>query len=390
MRYIAQLAKYGWFTSSPADVNGSVDIGVGCVITRATPKLVLALSVLFGAVSALSAGTAGIARIDGHEMHSGKSGFVFQKQPELRERPGMQNCTLPLPGLDPFADTIQIFDGNSATGAFSFGNDLLADVVVHPCGEALFFTSQLLQPPLCRTSLFLLKFGSQSAVTVAHRLDLRTGVALAIRVAGDAGDAQIDTEKLCWLDWRCVRKIDSAVEIEPALAVRQIGLTFDPVKPLLLVFAVDQRHDYAAFRQGPQADTVQSLESHDAFVVSDRAIRLKDWTFCLIAREAFNGLANSADSHLSGELELRANLRVSQFVDRWLAVNFRLESTLSREGSGFVDPLHSGKQPLALFGVRQNLQLEREFHYYGVYHSLERDGAIPLPAKAGSLLAQNL
>src|SRR4051812_40454099 len=49
MRYIAQLAKYGRFTCAPADIHGSVDIGMLFVTARATPKLVLALAVLFGA-----------------------------------------------------------------------------------------------------------------------------------------------------------------------------------------------------------------------------------------------------------------------------------------------------------------------------------------------------
>jgi hypothetical protein len=35
-----------------------------------------------------------------------------------------------------------------------------------------------------------------------------------------------------------------------------------------------------------------------------------------------------------------------------------------------------------LIGVREHLQLEREFHYSGVYHS-KRKGAIPLSPEGG-------
>jgi hypothetical protein len=39
------------------------------------------------------------------------------------------------------------------------------------------------------------------------------------------------------------------------------------------------------------------------------------------------------------------------------------------EGSGFVDTFHRLQQPLGLFGVWDQPQLKREFHYSGVYHS---------------------
>lgn len=390
MRYIAQLAKYGRFTSAPADIHGSVGIGISFVIARATPKLVLASTVLFGAVTALSAGTAGIARIDSHEEHSGQPGLVLKEKAQLRESPGMQNCALLPQGRDPSANAVEVFNGNAAFGAFSFGNDLLANAVVDVRGEAPLFSGQLLQPPLRRTGLFLLKFRPQPAVTMAHRLDLRTGVALTIRIAGNISDTKIDTEKVCWLNGGAVRQVHRAIEIQPAFAVDQIGLTFDPVKSLLLVFAIDQRDDHSLFRQRPQADAVQSLEAHNAFVVSDGAVFPEHRTFRFVPREAFNSFTYRPDGHLCRQAVAAANFRVGQLVDRRLAEDFSFKSTLSREGSGFIDSLHSGKQPLALFGVRQNLQLERELHYYGVYHSLEREGAIPLPAKAGSLLAQNL
>jgi hypothetical protein len=37
-----------------------------------------------------------------------------------------------------------------------------------------------------------------------------------------------------------------------------------------------------------------------------------------------------------------------------------------------VYALHSREEFLALFGVGKHLQLERQLHYDGVYHSLQR------------------
>ena len=89
--------RYDWpVDNGPAsNVAGSVDIGVRRVITRHAPKLVLGLAVLFGCISAFGALPAGIARVNGDQRDARESGLIRQEQPELRECPGMQNCSVP-------------------------------------------------------------------------------------------------------------------------------------------------------------------------------------------------------------------------------------------------------------------------------------------------------
>src|SRR5215471_18096886 len=59
-----------------------------------------------------------------------QSGFIFQKLPQLRESPQVQNGSLLASGRDPFADATQVFDGDAAPRAISFGNDQLTDIVI--------------------------------------------------------------------------------------------------------------------------------------------------------------------------------------------------------------------------------------------------------------------
>jgi hypothetical protein len=54
-----------------------------------------------------------------------------------------------------------------------------------------------------------------------------------------------------------------------------------------------------------------------------------------------------------------------------------------------IRTFHGFQQSTPLIGIRQNLQLERQFHYSGVYHST-MEGAIPLSPKGDSLLARML
>ena len=120
------MTRYDWPVDGGPACNyaSSVDIGVRRVVAQRAPKLVLGFTVLFGCVAAFGALPTGIARVDCDQRYASESGLVRDEQKQLRERPGMQNGTLLLPGLDPIADSLEVFNGYSALGAFSFGNDL--------------------------------------------------------------------------------------------------------------------------------------------------------------------------------------------------------------------------------------------------------------------------
>ena len=370
MRTSAQLAKYGRFTVCPARYHaGSVGIGVRLVTARATPKLVLGLAILFGCVPAFSALPAGVARVNRDQRDTCKGGLVLQKQQQLGKRPGMQNSTLLAPGLDPSANTRKVFELQSASGAFSFGNDLLGNIVVHPGCKAALLTGEQLQPALGSAGLLLLELGAQPAMPMANRLEFGPGVSLSIGVAGDVRNAEIHTEKVCRHNRRAGWKIDRAIQVELPLAVDQIGLALDAVKPLLLVFAVHQRSNHAALWQRPQTHFIEALESEDTLVVGDSPVWFEDRTFGLIAGEALDSFTDGAYRHLGRQPEAGANLRVCQLVDRRLAEDLRIEPFTRRERSRFIGAFHRCQQPFGLLGVRQKLQLERQLHYLGVYHS---------------------
>lgn len=370
MRTFTQFVKSGRFTGGPAgDHSGSVDIGVRCISARATPKLALGLAILFGGVSAFGTFPASVARIDSNQHHTRQGGFVLQEQQQLGKGPGMQNGTLLSPGLDPFADARKVFEFKSAPGAFSFGNDLLANSVVHPSSKTPLFAGELLQSPLGGTGLFLLKFSPQPAMPVANGLHLRSGIAFSVRIGRNVNDAEIHPQKLCGLDGGVGWKIDRAVQVELPIAINQINLPFDAIKAFLLVFPVDQGHNQATFRQRPQADFIDSLKTEDPFVVGDGSVWLEHRTLAFVPAEAFYGFADSPYGHLGGQVKAGPDFSVSQFMDRGLAENPGLESTTGGEGSGLINALHRGEQPLALFCAGQELQLERQLHYSGVYHS---------------------
>src|SRR5215469_17020167 len=201
------IAKYGWFTSSPADVLRSVDIGVARVVARTAPKLGLAWAVALHAVATAGARPACASRVHGDYRYSGHLGLVLHEQAQLRERPRVQNCSLLSPGLNPRADVLEVLKRDAALGAFSFNNDLLGNVVVYPGGETALFPRKGLQSALRRARLFLLKVSPQSPVTVTDGLYLRTGMPLAVGIGGDVGHSKIDPEEVAGLNRSMSRKV---------------------------------------------------------------------------------------------------------------------------------------------------------------------------------------
>jgi hypothetical protein len=367
MRYSAQLAKYGRFTGGPTDIHGSVDIGMCLVITGTTPKLVLGLAILFGTVPAGGASSASITRVDSNQYDSSQCGLVRQEQAQLRECPGMQNGTLLLPGLDPIAASLEVFNGYSALGAFSFGNDLFGNTVIHMCGEPTLAPRKLFQFAFGSSSLLLLEFASQQAVAIANGLNLAPTISLPIRGRGNISHTQIDPQELGRLNWYRGGRIDRAVKVKLPLTKDQISLPFNTIEAFFLVLTVNQGNNNPTFWQCPETDTVYPLEPHNACIVANRAVRLEDWADFLIAREAFDRFANRPYRHLGRQAKAGTNFRICQFVDRRLAEYSCIEPTPGRKSCGFVYALHRSQQSDTLLGVRQKLQLEDKFHYLGVY-----------------------
>lgn len=308
-------------------------------------------------------------RVHDNEENPGKLRLVLQKQPELRERPGMQNCSLLSPGLDPFADAIEVFNCDTTTGAFSFSNDLLRDAMVSVSDKALFFARKFLESPFRSAGLLSLKLGPQTTLPMTDVLDRRSGIPPAVTIAGDVGDAQIHTKEVGWRDRSIVGKINRAVQVELPLSVNQVGLPLDAVKASLLVLAVDNRNNGSTARQGPQAHTVHALKTKNPLVVGDGSVGLEGRAAAFVAAEALHRLANSPNGHLGGHAEPLPDLGVGQLVDRRLAKHASIETPTGRERRGFIGLLHRVKQASVLLGIREQPQLECKLHCYGVYHS---------------------
>lgn len=377
MRRATQLAKFGRFTSGPANIHGSVDVGVCLIVAGTAPKQLLASAVFLRAISTHGAGSARVAGIDRHDDNSRHSGLVLQEKAQLRKRPGMQNNTLLLQGLNPFTNSAKFFDGDPATGAFSFSNDLLGNTVVDVRREAPLTSRKASEPALGGARPFFLELGAQPPVAMADGINLASRIPSTIGSASNVHDTKVYAEKTSRLHWGGIRQVNRAVQEEPAFAIDEIGLAPDVVEPLLLVLAVDQRRCYPAFHQCPQTDLVGALETHNALVICDGAVALENRTDFPIAREALDRFADRTHRHLGRQTKRRADIPVNQPVNRRLTEYARLKGFARRKRGGFVDALQGSQKTGSLFCVRQNLQLDNQFHHFEKYHSVTRNSSRP-------------
>lgn len=367
-------SRYDWpvYGGPASNIQSSVDIGMRHMVTRHAPKLVLGFAVLFGYMAAGGALAAGVTRINSDQQDACESGLVLQEQAQLRECPGMQYCSLLAPSRNPLANAGQFLDRQSTPGAFSLRNDLLGNIVVDTGGKVTLLAGEPFQFALRRTCLQLLNFRPQPPMTEADAFDFGTGVLLTVRRSSDIGNSQVNPEKIGRFNRRTFRQIDSAVQVEFSASIDQVSLSLNAVEPLFLVLAIDKRDYNATFWHRPQAHAVDTLESHDALIISNRAIWPENRADIFIAPKTLHGFSNGTDSHLSGQVKTFSDFSIRQSVDRRLTEYSGIESSAGGESRGLVYALHGLKQPFSLFGVGQELQLECQLHCLGVYHSFIR------------------
>src|SRR6516164_6816794 len=177
---IRDHVTFGRFTAALPDILGSVDIGMRFPSARATPKLGLITSVALLTVATLRARPAGVVRVDKLHQDSCQCRLISDHPAQLPEPPRVQNPSLALPNFCPCADSFQVLHTDSTPGAFSRGNDPLADTVVHMASETRFSARHLLQSALGGTALLGLQSSPQLPVPPAHIRDLRAGVAASM------------------------------------------------------------------------------------------------------------------------------------------------------------------------------------------------------------------
>src|SRR5262245_31597256 len=114
-------------------------------MARLTDKLRLALAVHLIRVAALTTSATSVARVNGDHGYPCRLRFVFNKLPQLRERPIRMPVSLRLFNPRPRRHALEVFKGNAALRAFSHIDQSFADDVILMPLVALLLTTYLSQ-----------------------------------------------------------------------------------------------------------------------------------------------------------------------------------------------------------------------------------------------------
>lgn len=368
------LYKPVYSGSGDGHIDCRVDVGMLAERARLTVKLCLIAAVGLLAVSALRASPAGVSRIDRDQRDTVELGLVFEKRSELTERPTAHPGTLLAPEPSPSANSSQVLDCDSASGAFGIGNDLFADyVILMPLEPGLTIAESPHGPasvpasPAFETVVHPLAHRPTNAMVLAsHLLDRLSADSLSVAGSGDVGDSKIDPKEFMNFNRRVFCQINGAVKVELPVAVNKVTLALDAVETLALVFAVNHRDNLTAGER-QQADLVDALEAHQALIVGHRPCRPELRALRLVPLKAFDRLADGPNRHLTRQSEPLAKVVVTATVNARLREYRGVETDLGRERGGLIEPLHRVEHEAFLFAVRQQAQLERKLHAYIIW-----------------------
>jgi hypothetical protein len=133
------------FDTARSDIDRCVVVGVPNEATSATFEYRLGAAVVFVDPAAGRAGLRGVGGVDFDKRHSRLFGLVDQKRAELGERPRVQRGPLGLAKPYPVTDPRQLFDSDTASGAFSLGRDAFGNLVIQVGGKTGLFAASLPQ-----------------------------------------------------------------------------------------------------------------------------------------------------------------------------------------------------------------------------------------------------
>lgn len=312
--------------------------------------------------AAYRASSAGIPGVNQNDRNTSNSRLVLDFLPEIVERPGVVLSPLSLANSYPFADTLEIFKCNPASGVFRSLHQLFGDAVVHVFGKATFFAAAFLEQAFGRLRAFGLQFRSEPGITVAYPVHLSAGVAIPVAVRGDVLHAEINAEKLSDIFFLRRFNITGGEQVELPVYVDKIAFTTLAGEKFPLAFSADKGYLLPTTNCPDRDFRLREIVGQDAIVKCNRAKRAEYPFGFAVNLVGVSDLRNAAHSDLCAEWKFLPNVVVGKFVERKLTEYLVLPCLLADVIASGVCYLKRLLEKLRLFWRR------KEFHFRGQFH----------------------
>lgn len=351
------------------DISGGIVVCVRRVTATLAHELRLVAAIAFFAVTTFGTGTARISGVDAYDRDTEQLRLVLDEPAQLREAPSAHPGSLAFPEPCSRTNALEFFQGNSTLRVFGQLHDAFADAVINVSLEPGFLISRSSHGATCvlpRPSLELMRhsFSERPAPTgmaLPSILDVFSAKLFSIACSGQIDDSQIHSNEVADFNRRVLWKIDRTQQIKLAIPVYQVALTLEPVESLPLIFTHDKR-DQLATIQCQQTHAVESLERHQPLVISHSTVRLEHRAAFLVSRETFCRLADGPHGHLARQSKLLPEFVVTAGVDAGDAEHAIIKTSLGSVRCSRIERFHRSQKQLSLVGVRQQSDLQCEFH----------------------------
>lgn len=188
-----------------------------------------------------------LRRVGGVDVRHGQAsgfGFVGHKPLKLPESPAMQSRPNQLPGLDVGPDVGQILHADfTRTGTDCFGNDGLADFVVHCFNMPRLTPRDSLKFALCGAATVGLETTAMGKVDVPVVPQLPAAPDLAGTAGREVIFTNVEPENATTSNGRRIRDVEAKVEVPDALANDELGVLGGTTgEQVELVLPADERN----------------------------------------------------------------------------------------------------------------------------------------------------
>ena len=376
--------RYQWLhDSSPGtDYSGRDSVSMARETTTGTKERSLIGTV--GLVDRPARGTsaAGVARIHQNHGYPSQPSLVIYERTELIETPVSKSCSLTAAGRNPITNTTQVFEGDTARGAFSRLHDGFGDAVVRVFLKPGLLTSDPLELACRGTSVLALEIAPAVGVDAAVEFDLSARIDVAIGVSGDVYDAKVHSQEVGNLACRWFLDFADHVEVEAPAVVDQVNLALAVWEKAPLIVAADERHDLTP-AQRPEGHGIGRLETDNAVIVGDGP-GWAEGSLCLAVEFVGIGdFGDAADDHLSRQLKPSFQVEVDKFLECKLVERPSIPGDSARVVSGGVGSFQRPQKEGGLVYRRLELEVDRQLHTPIIAHSsVERKGGPPSGGRA--------
>ena len=348
-----------------------VHIRVVGMPTDHAAELCLRWAVGFVLVSARRARLAGVRRRNQHDIHAMEPCLVLDERAQLTKSPPTHPRPLRLAKPCPIADAFEVFQGDSAPGAFGLGNERFGNTMILVGSKSPFLPAQALElapnvlgaksTPLFPRSGFL-QATAKRVLSNTYRFYCIAAVVLPVAVGGDIGHSEIDADEVGRWRLGAIWQINGYQQ-KPfsVFAPHQIALSFRVGKPFLLILAHDHGHENAT-RERQKRHAIEPLETHETLIVWDRSKRSKVWPFCFVPLVRFADLSDTTYRHLSRKPEALTQCGVIEFLQQDFVGGFTIERFSCQPIGGGIERTHGRFERQDLFLRRQKLCLQGQLH----------------------------